>query len=102
MSDRDTIEILLRRGAKGQEPLDPAEWKRVKARLAWVRETVAALAEAQRRMHERCLAAVNQVPEDEFDRICDEEQAKVDAIRAQIEAVIRGDRWPAALYFGGL
>ena len=33
----DTVAILLRRGAKAQEPLDPAEWKRVKARVAWDR-----------------------------------------------------------------
>jgi len=45
MSKRDTIEILLRRGRKRQRPLDPAEWKRVKARVAWVRERVAALRE---------------------------------------------------------
>jgi hypothetical protein len=102
MSLEDSVTILLGRAAAGQEPLEPAEWKRVKARVAWVSETMAAWGEAQRRMDERCRAVAELVSEDEFNRIFDEEQAKVDAIRAQIEAVIRGDRWPPALYFGGI
>jgi hypothetical protein len=100
MSFEDTIRILLGRGAKRREPLDPAEWKRVKARVAWVRETIAALADAQARMHERCLAAVNRVPEEEFDRIVDEEQAKVCVCLDQLQAVRDHDLWPAHLYFG--
>ena len=65
MSGIDVTIEMLRRGA-GREPLDPAEWKRVKARFAWVGEMLAALHDAQDRMHERCRAAVDRVPEAEF------------------------------------
>ncbi|MGE5563029.1 MAG: hypothetical protein ACM3ZV_06925 [Bacillota bacterium] len=97
----DTLEILLRRGRKGQGPLEPLEWKAVKARVAWVRETVEALREAQRHMDERCMAAVDRVPEAEFNRIFDEEQAKVSAILDQLNAVRDHDRWPEHLRCGG-
>lgn len=100
MSFDISVTMLLGRGAKGQEPLDPVEWKRVKARVAWVRETIAALREAQRQMDERCGAAVDSVSEEEFERIFDEEQAKVCAILAQLNAVRDHDRWPPHLYFG--
>lgn len=102
MSAEDTVRILLARGTNGREPLDPKEWKRVKGRAAWVRETLAALLEAQQAMDDRCGNAVDRVPEDEFNRIFDEEQAKVDAIRAQIDAVIERDEWPKHLHFGGI
>jgi hypothetical protein len=95
-----TIEMLRR--AAGREPLDPAEWKRVKARVAWVRETVAALQAAHKAMDERCLAAVGRVPEEEFERICDEEQAKVCAILDQLNVAGERDEWPRHLYFGGI
>jgi hypothetical protein len=35
------------------------EWRRKQARIAWVQETTAALAEAQEAMNERCCAAVD-------------------------------------------
>jgi hypothetical protein len=97
-----SVTILLGRGAGEMEPLEPGEWKRVKARVAWVKETMAALAEAQRHMDKRCLAAVERVPDEEFHRIFDEEQAKVSAILDQLHAVRDHDRWPAELYFGGV
>lgn len=102
MTFEDTIRLLSGRGLKEEEPLDAQGWKRVKARVAWVRETLAALAEADRRMNERCCAAVNRLPEEEFERLCDEEQAKVDAILDQLNAVRKHDRWPPHLYFGGI
>jgi hypothetical protein len=98
----DSILILLRRGAGGMEPLDPAEWKRVKARVAWVREAFAAWASAQQAMDNRCMAAVGRVSAEEFNRIFDEEQAKVDSARAELDAVIEHDRWPRRLYFGDI
>lgn len=101
MSLDDSVTILLARGAKGQEPLDAEEWKRAKARLAWVRGAIAALKEAQRHMDERCMAAVDRVPEAEFNRIFEEEQAKVSAILDELNAVKDHDRWPPELYFGG-
>jgi hypothetical protein len=99
VSFEDTISIMLGRGVKGRGPLDPVEWKRVKARVAWMGETLAAWGEAQRQMHERCKASVDRVSEDEFNRIFDEEQAKVDAIRARIDAVVEHNRWPPELHW---
>jgi hypothetical protein len=127
MSAEDSIRILLGRAAARREPLDGAEWKRAKARVAWVRETVAALIEAQRRMDAlaqsvrgtdeqgalaqsvrgtdeqgtRCSAAVDRVSEEEFNRIFDEEQAKVSAILDQFAAIRERDEWPPEIYFGG-
>jgi hypothetical protein len=95
-----TLKILLGRGEQG--PLGPAEWKRVKVRVAWVSGAIAALEVAERQMHERCRAAVNRVSEEEFNRIFDEEQAKVSAILDQLHAARDHDRWPAELYFGGV
>lgn len=103
MSFNDTIRILLGRSdPAAHEPLDAQEWKRVKARVAWVRETVEALKEAHRHRDERCMAAVDRVPEEEFERICDEEQAKVCLFLDQLQAARDHDRWPAHLYFGGI
>lgn len=96
----DTIRILRMHPASG--PLDPTEWKCVAARVAWVRQTSAALRDAQRQMDERCDAAVERLDEEEFERLCDLEQAKVDAIRAQLQAVIERDGWPRELYFSGI
>ena len=101
MSAEDTLRILLGRGATGQEPLGPVEWKRAKARVAWLRGAIAALEEAQRHMDERCGAAVDRVSEEEFNRICDEEQAKVCAILDQFAAIRERDEWPPEVYFGG-
>jgi len=53
-------------------------------------------------MDDRLTAIVGEVSEEEFERLCDEEQAKVDAIRAEIEEVTKHDRWPRVLYFGGI
>ena len=102
MSIADSVDMLMRGAAGGHPPLDPRQWKQVKARVAWVRETIEALKEAQRHMDERCLAAVDTVPDDEFERIFEEEQAKVCAILDQLHAVRDQDRWPAELYFGGI
>jgi hypothetical protein len=102
MSAECTIAILLGRGRGGLAPLNPAEWKCLKARVGWVRATVDALREAQRQLDKRCDAAVNRVSEKEFQRIFDEEHAKVEAIRADIVAVIERDEWPRDLSFAGI
>ena len=70
-------------------------------RLGWVRGAIAALEEAQRHMDERCGAAVDRVSEEEFNRIFDEEQAKVCAILDQFAAIRERDEWPPEIYFGG-
>jgi len=70
------------------------------ARVAWVRATMATLREAQRDMDRRCDAALDRLSDDEFEALCDEEQAKLDAIRAPIDDVVERDLWPRELYFG--
>jgi TPP-dependent indolepyruvate ferredoxin oxidoreductase alpha subunit len=99
---QDSLRILLGRGAAGQEPLSPAEWKCAKARTAWVRGAIASLKEAQRQMDERCSAAVDRVSEEEFNRIFDREQAKVSAILAQFDAVRERQEWPPEIVWGGV
>ena len=115
MSAEDSIRILLGRAATGREPLDAAEWKRAKTRVAWVRGAIAALEQAQRHMDvlaqsvrgtdeqgTRCSGAVDRVSEAEFNRIFDEEQAKVSAILDQFAAIRQRDEWPPEIYFGGV
>jgi hypothetical protein len=72
------------------------------ARCAWARETTAALREAQRAMDRRCDEAVGRLSEEAFHRLFEAEQAKVNAIRATLDAVIERDLWPRELYFGGI
>lgn len=96
MTAHTTIEMLRR----GFECADAAEWRRKAARCAWVKKTMAALRKAQREMDDICMAAVDQLTEEEFERLVDEEQAKVDAIRAPIDAVIERNEWPKHLYWG--
>ena len=102
MSADNTIRILLGRGRKGLGPLDPREWQRVAARTAWVENTMAALRKAQREMDDRCDAAVGRLSEEDFNRLCDAEQAKVSALLDQLRAAADHDRWPKELYWGGI
>jgi hypothetical protein len=88
------IGILLTEAAR------PAECK--EARGAWVRATAAAWRKAQRAMDERCEAAAGRLSEDEFERLCDEEEAKIAAFRAPLLAVVERDLWPKELYVGGV
>ena len=94
MSAEATVRMLR----EGVTARSPAEWRRIHARTAWVLEAVDRLREAQREMHERCCAAVEHLGEEAFELLCDIEQAKVDAIRAEIDAVIERDQWPRHLY----
>jgi hypothetical protein len=79
--------------------IDPAECQRKAARIAWVKQSVAALREAQRQMDARCTEAVDRLDEDAFNRLFEAEQAKVDAIRADIDAVVEHDKWPREMHF---
>jgi hypothetical protein len=69
------------------------------ARAVWVRETASAWRAAQRQMDERCDEAVTRLSEVEFERLCDEEEAKVDAFRAPLKAVAERDVWPREMHF---
>jgi hypothetical protein len=86
----------------GAQAADAAEWKRMAARSAWVREKAAEWREAQHAMDERCTEAVGRMSEAAHHRLIVAEQAKVSAIRAELDAVIERDEWPRALYWGGL
>ncbi len=94
MTFKRTIKALLAEAGK------PARLKA--ARGAWVRRTAAAWREAQRQMDERLDEAVNRVSEEDFERLCDEEEAKVDVFRAPMKLAAEKDLWPRSLYFGGI
>lgn len=99
MNSAIPIQILLRnRGA----PLDRAEWRQVAARVGWVMDMTDQWRAAMRERDERCTEAVGRLAEEEFERFYEAEQAKVDAIQAQIHAVIERDLSPPELYFGGI
>ncbi|HVM21763.1 MAG TPA: hypothetical protein VM308_00485 [Sphingomicrobium sp.] len=99
MTHETTIAILLGRGAKGLGELDAAEWRRVAARTAWATEMIDKWYQAMLHMDEVCGEAVTRLSEDEFNRLFDEEEAKVAALRAQIDAVIERDEWPPHLHW---
>lgn len=72
------------------------------ARGAWVRQTAAAWRAAQRRMDERCDEALDRLDEEAFERLCDAEQAKVDAFLVPLTDAARRDLWPRHLHWGGI
>ena len=80
----------------------PTPAERIAARQAWALRTCAAWREAERQMDARCMAAVDWLTEEEFEALFEEEQARVDGIRAQIDAVIERDLWPRELYWSGI
>ena len=87
---KKAIQALL----AGAAPLAECKARRV----AWIEETAAAWREAQRAMDDRCGEAVERLSSEAFERLCDEEQAKVDAIRAPLEVAADRDLWPRHLY----
>lgn len=80
------------------EPADP----RQAARWRWLRETASKWHEAQRKMDDYLTEVVEYLDEDEFDLLCDAEQAKVDVFHKPLDDVIQKDLWPKELYFGGI
>ena len=92
MNRKKTIKALLATAA------EPAE--RRASRMAWVKATVAKWREAQREMDDRCGEAVKRLSEEEFERLCDAEEAKIDAFRKPVKDAAERDLWPKALYFG--
>ena len=94
MNRKDPVQALL--ASAGQL----AECKTKRA--AWVRETAAAWRKAQREMDDRCGEAVERLSEEEFERLCDEEEAKIDAFRGPLKAAVERDLWPRKLYWGGI
>ena len=94
----ETIRMLQ----SGVRTEDAGEWRRKAARAAWVKETCAAWREAQRRMDERCCAAVERLDCQAFERLCDEEEAKVDLFRKPLKDAAERDLWPPHLYWGNI
>ena len=76
-----------------------AEITRQAERVAWVRETSAALREAWRERDDSCTEAVERLSEKEFDLLFEAEEAKVEMIFAQLRAVADHDRWPRHLHW---
>ncbi len=103
MSKKRTIRALLTGRIGEPDPLgdEAAELRRWLARIDWAKEVTTAWRQAQQAMDDRCMEAVEWLSEAEFDRLYDAEQAKVDAVRAPIDAVIEKGRWPRELYFRG-
>ena len=60
------------------------EAERKSARIAWAKATAAEWHEAMTQRDERCTEAVERLSEEEFERLFETEQAKVDAIYAQL------------------
>ena len=105
MTPENTINALL----AGLETADPADWRRKAARIAWVKETMAALWAAQDKVTEAWDRIFEALPEDLSDEELDAlnlpdppEQAELDALHAQIRDVIDHDRWPRELYFSAV
>ena len=98
MPPKEILQNLLALGGQPElEDLDrPA---RVAARLQWSLNRTAALRRAHRAMNKRCAEAVDRLDEQAFERLFQAEQAKVDAIMAEIEAAANADKWPRELYW---
>lgn len=94
MNNNDKVKALLASAASIPEC--------VAARVAWINRTTEAWSEAQRRMDDRLGEAVDRVTAQEFDRMFDEEQAKVDVLREPMMRAHRKDQWPRALHVRGM
>jgi hypothetical protein len=104
MTSKATIEALLAAATRVAGDQDRRE-ARVAARVAWVKERIAALKAAQQRADEAWERIVDALPDDVDDDELEAsppppEQAELDAILAEIEAVRDHDRWPRKLHWG--
>jgi hypothetical protein len=104
MSSKATIEALLAAATRVAGDQDRRE-ARVAARVAWVKERIAALKAAQQRADEAWERILDALPDhlddDDREAIPDPpEQVELDAILAEIEAVRDHDRWPRKLHWG--
>ena len=94
-----TVKEMLALGLDAQGAA--AETRRAEARLAvraaWVRSQIAALREAYRMLDAAWEQLLSADPEAEGPP---PEQAEVDRILAEIEAVMEQDRWPRHLHWG--
>jgi hypothetical protein len=102
-----SFELTIRMLKSGARPVDPEEWLRKDARAAWTKKTVSALRDAQERCDEAWFRLIRSLPEDATDEQVEAvrpppEQAEVDTLHALIDDVVKYDRWPRELYWGGI
>ena len=103
MPPEHTIVALLANAGHPPHERERAAARRA-ARAAWAREIVAAWKAAQEAADEAWMRLVEGLPEDIDDEEADAlppppEQAALNAIQAQIDAVRHHDRWPRELYW---
>lgn len=103
MTPKETIHALLTGGAQAAEEEAHATARKA-ARVAWVEETMAALKATQDKVTQAWDRIFDALPEDldeeEIEAIPEPpEQAELDALHAQIDAVCKHDKWPRELHF---
>lgn len=103
MSPEETIRALLAEAGRAAQEHEEAE-ARIAARVAWVHEIIAALKVAHDKVAEAWERIFDALPEDlddeELEKIPEPpEQAELDSILAQIEAVRDHDKWPRHLHW---
>ncbi len=102
MTRKSLIESLL---AAAESRVDDEQRReaRMLLRAAWAKGRIAALKAAQRRADAAWMRLLDSLPEDhdvERDPVPDPpEQAEVDAIQAELDAVRHHDRWPKELHW---
>ena len=108
MSNDETIAALL--AAAGQVAGDREQQDaRIAARVAWVKERIAALKAAQQRVFDAWDRIFDALPDDIDDEELEAmdipdppEQAEVDIIHAELDAVRDHDKWPRKLHWGDI
>jgi hypothetical protein len=108
MPPNQVIQSLLAAGTREAEEEQRGEARQA-ARLAWLRETFAAMIAAQERVGEAWDRIFDALPDDLDDEELEAmnlpdppEQAEVDALYEQIEAARERDVWPESLYWGNV
>lgn len=104
MTPAQTIETLLAAAAQTAAEDDRAAARQA-ARVAWAREAVAAMITAQDRVQQAWDRMLDALPDEDDDEALEAlpeppEQAELDAIMSEIEAVRTHDRWPREMHWG--
>lgn len=107
MSAKRTIKALLEKAYEAAEVGRGAK-ERQALRIAWVKQTMAKIRAADKAVDEAWNRLLDEMEEDGIDPdeaddppVFPEEEVR-DALMAQVEAVRDHDRWPKALYWGGI
>ena len=109
MTPDQTIRALLAGTAAGPPEEEARALERVAARILWFRGAIDRLQSAQQRVQDAWDRIFDALPDDIDDEELEAmdipdppEQAELDAIHAEIDAVREKDLWPRELYWGGL